>query len=86
MQSSPLSNQLQRARKILEALQQGIHPTTNEELPRNSSVNDIKVNRAIGTSILAIDQMTARTLRRAQLPGNVGRSWSVQWMVKIGIV
>ncbi len=75
MPSPPPSNQLQRARKVLEALQRGIDPCTQEELPHRSIVNDIEVNRAIATAVLAIDQMEARVLRRAQLPGNVGRSW-----------
>lgn len=71
-----LSNQLKRARTILEAVQQGINPSTNEELPRDSIVNDIEVNRAIGTALMAIDQVAAREARRAQLPDNVGRQWS----------
>ena len=76
MPSPMLSNQLQRARKILEALQQGLHPTNGRELPSDSIANDIDVNREMGTAILAIDQMKARMERRAQFPGNVGRSWS----------
>jgi transposase-like protein len=76
MPSPPLSNQLQRARQILEALQQGLHPATGRELPSDSIANDIDVNRAFGTAVLAVDQMRARMERRAQLPGNVGRSWT----------
>ena len=72
----PLSNQFANARKILESLQQGIDPETNRELPKNSIVNNIVVNRAIALSVMAIDQIVTRMERRAQLPTNVGRSWS----------
>ena len=34
------------------------------------------VNRALSMSVLAIDQMTARLARRAQLPEKVGRTWT----------
>ena len=72
----PLSNQLQRAREILEALQQGIDPIDKCELPKTSILNNIEVNRAIGTAVMAVDHMNNRMQRRSQLPSNVGRSWS----------
>ena len=71
----PLSNQLQRARQILEALQQGIDPIAHCELPSGSIVNNIEVNRAIGLGGMALDQMNTRMQRRAHLPSNVGRPW-----------
>ena len=76
MPSSSLSNQLHRARRILEALQHGIDPIANSELPSDSIVNNIEVNRAIGLGVLALDQMNARMQRRAQLPSNVGKAWT----------
>lgn len=76
MPLSSLSNQLHRARGILEALQHGIDPIANSELPGNSIVNNIEVNRAIGLGVLVLDQMNARMQRRAQLPSNVGRTWN----------
>ena len=76
MRSSSLSNQLHRARRILEALQHGIDPIANHGLPSNSIVNNIEVNRAIGLGVMALDQMNARMQRRAQLPSNVGKAWT----------
>ena len=76
MQSSTLPDQLKRARQILEALQQGIDPIDKCELPKTSIVNNIEVNRAIGTAVMAVDHMNNRMQRRSQLPSNVGRSWS----------
>jgi hypothetical protein len=70
-----LSTQFQKARVVFESLQLGLHPETKEELPKNSIVNDINVNRAIGTAILALDQLQARISRRAQLPESVGKTW-----------
>lgn len=72
----PLSNQLHRARGILEALQHGIDPVAHCELPSSSIVNNIEVNRALGLGVMALDQMSTRMQRRAQLPSNVGRSWT----------
>jgi hypothetical protein len=46
---SALKNQFQRARSILECLVQGTHPKTGDELPKNSVVNEIEVNRAMAT-------------------------------------
>jgi hypothetical protein len=68
MPSPPLSNQLQRARNILEALQQGLHPTTGQKLPSDSIANDIDVNRAFETAILV-----ARCRRHRQAPKGVRR-------------
>ena len=73
----PLSNQLHRARQILEALQQGIDPIDKCELPKTSIVNNIEVNRAIGMAVMAVDHRNNRMQRRSQLPSNVGRSWSM---------
>jgi hypothetical protein len=52
----------------------GLNPETGEELPKDSIVNRIEVNRALSTGVIALEQMEARLARRAQLPGNVGRS------------
>ena len=69
-------NQFQRARLILDALVQGIHPKTGDELPEDSVANDIDVSRAMATAVLALDQMSARLARRAQLPESVGKAWT----------
>jgi hypothetical protein len=73
---STLENQFQRARAILNSLVQGIHPKTGDELPEDSIVNEIEVSRAMACAVLALDQMSARLARRAQLPESVGKAWT----------
>ena len=73
---SASKNQYQRARMILDSLVQGIHPKTGSELPEDSVVNDIDVSRAMCTAVFALDQMSARVARRAQLPESVGKAWT----------
>lgn len=73
---SVAKNQFQRARLILDSLVQGIHPKTGGELPEDSVANDIDVSRAMATAVLALDQMSARVARRAQLPQSVGKRWT----------
>lgn len=73
---SASKNQFQRARMILDSLVRGIHPKTGDELPEDSVVNDIDVSRAMGTAVFALDQMSARLARRAQLPESVGKAWT----------
>ena len=69
-------NQFQRARMILHALVQGIHPKTGGELPQDSVVNEIDVSRAMATAVFALDQLSTRLARRAQLPESVGKVWT----------
>ena len=69
-------NQYDRSRNVLMALIQGVHPTTSEDLPKDTIVNDIEVNRALHTAITALGLVQARVLRRAQLPEKVGKTWS----------
>jgi len=69
-------NQFQRARHILNALVQGTHPRTGDELSEDSIVNEIEVSRALAAAVLALDQMSARLARRAQLPASVGKPWT----------
>jgi hypothetical protein len=73
---SALKNPFQRARGVIEALVQGVHPTSGKELPKDSIVNEIEVTRALNTAVLAIDQASARLARRAQLPESVGKAWN----------
>jgi hypothetical protein len=73
---SALKNQFLRARVILDSLVQGIHPKTGGELPEDSVVNEIDVARAMATAVLALDQISARIARRAQLPESVGKTWT----------
>jgi hypothetical protein len=69
-------NQFQRARVILDSLVQGIHPKTGGDLPEDSVVNEIDVSRAMATAVFALDQVSARLARRAQLPESVGKTWT----------
>ena len=73
---SALKSQFQHARVVIQSLAQGVHPTSGKELPKDSIVNEIEVTRALGTAVLAIDQVNARIARRAQLPESVGKAWT----------
>jgi hypothetical protein len=66
----------QRARKILQALVQGVDPSTGEELPAGTILQQADVLRALLAGVTALEQVSARALRRAQLPDNVGRAWT----------
>ena len=69
-------DQFQRARVILDSLVQGVHPKTCGTLPEDSIINEIDVSRAMATAVFALDQMSARVARRAQLPESVGKAWT----------
>ncbi|MDB6043734.1 MAG: hypothetical protein JWM63_2285 [Gammaproteobacteria bacterium] len=66
----------QRARHILQALVQGIDPLTGEDLAPGTVLQQADVLRALLAGVAALEQTAARAQRRAQLPGNVGRSWN----------
>jgi hypothetical protein len=68
--------QEQRARKILQALVEGLDPTTGGELEAGTVLQRAEVLRALLAGVGALDQVSARAQRRALLPGNVGRNWS----------
>jgi hypothetical protein len=68
--------QEQRARKILQALVQGVNPTTGEELAAETILQQADVLRALLAGVSALEQVSARAQRRAQLPDNVGRTWT----------
>lgn len=70
--------QEQRARKILQALVQGMDPITGEELTAGTVLQQADVLRALLAGVEALDQVAARALRRAQLPDKVGRPWSAE--------
>jgi hypothetical protein len=46
-------NQFQRARTIIQSLVHGLDPETGHELPKDSIVNKIEVNRALSTGVLS---------------------------------
>jgi hypothetical protein len=66
----------QRSRQVLQALVQGIDPEKGTELPADTVLNRVDIVRALLTAIEAIDSVTIRAQRRAQLPQSVGKTWS----------
>jgi catalase (peroxidase I) len=68
--------QEQRARQILQALVQGVDPFNGEDLPAGTVLQQADVLRALLAGVAALEQLAARASRRAQLPQNIGRSWS----------
>lgn len=65
-----------KARQILQALIDGVDPSTGEELPPGTVLQEADVLRALLAGAAALDQVAAREQRRAQLPGNVGSTWT----------
>jgi catalase (peroxidase I) len=70
--------QERRARQILQALVQGVDPFDGEELPAGTVLQQADVLRALLAGVAALEQDAARASRRAQLPRNIGRTWSAQ--------
>ncbi len=70
------SKQYRKARSVLQSLIQGLDPETGAELPQDAIVNRIEVNRSMHVAVTAMEQAEARILRRAQLPGSVGKAWT----------
>jgi hypothetical protein len=69
-------NRYQKARAVLQSLIQGLDPETGAELPKDTIVNRIEVNRSMLVAVTAMEQVAARVLRRAQLPESVGKTWT----------
>jgi hypothetical protein len=65
-----------KAKQILQSLIQGIDPVTGEELSRETALQHAEVLRALLAGLSALEQTTARAMRRAQLPDNVGQAWT----------
>ena len=66
----------QRSKQVLQALIQGVDPDKGTELPADTVLNRVDVVRALLAAISALDAVTARAQRRAQLPASVGKTWS----------
>ena len=64
------------ARKIIDALANGIDPETGEILPEQSTFNNPQVIRALFVAAKALDNAERRAERDNSLPGNAGRPWS----------
>ena len=65
-----------QARAILHALTQGIDPENGAELPKSAITFRSEIVRALYTAVALFDQAKAREMRRAQLPGSVGKPWT----------
>jgi hypothetical protein len=70
--------QERRARQILQALIQGVDPFNGHELPSGTVLQQADVIRALLVGVAAMEQDAARASRRAQLPRNIGRTWSAE--------
>lgn len=64
------------AKKIIDALANGIDPETGEILPEQSMFIRPQVIRALLVAIKALDSAAKRAERTKSLPDNAGRSWS----------
>jgi hypothetical protein len=66
----------EKALEIIESLIMGLDPETNEALPKSSVLNRSDVLRAFLAATAALEQVMARSARRAMLPSGVGRTWT----------
>lgn len=64
------------AKKIVEALADGVDPETGEVLPGQSEFNSPQVIRALFVAVKALERVAKRVDRASSLPSNAGRSWS----------
>ena len=63
--------------RILTTLIAGCDPRSQQRLPSGSILHAPNVLRALLLAVSALEASTARTRRRAALPPNVGREWTV---------
>ncbi len=64
------------AKKIIEALANGIDPVTGEILTAQSTLNNSQVIRALFVATQARGKESKRSERISTLPNNAGRPWS----------
>lgn len=67
-----------KAQEVLQALVQGNDPDTGTPLSRDSVLNRTEVLRALLAGLTALEVLRVREQRRAQLPDNVGKSWTAE--------
>lgn len=63
------------AKKIIDALANGVDPETGEILPAQSTFNNPQVIRALFVAVKALDRAAKRAERDSSLPSNAGRPW-----------
>lgn len=64
------------AKKVIDALANGIDPATGEILPTQSTFNNPQVIRALFVAVKALESAEKRAERERALPEKAGRSWS----------
>lgn len=64
------------AKRIIDALANGIDPESGEILPAESTINAPQVIRALFVAVAALDRAVKREERNESLPDNAGRAWS----------
>ena len=65
-----------KALRILDALIRGADPATGVDIPSGSVLEQPDVIRALLEGVSAIKSSNERDARRAQLPKNIGRTWT----------
>jgi len=68
----------EEALRIVQALADGVDPFTGEVFPENSPYQTAQVVRALYASIQALEHQTDADARRANLPANAGKPWTVE--------
>ena len=63
------------AMKIIQALAEGVDPTTGEVFPEDSPYNDPRVIRALFQALKALERFKERERRAGELPSNAGKPW-----------
>jgi hypothetical protein len=66
---------LTAARRIIEALADGVDPRTGEVLPSGSPIDCTGVVRALHVALAAIDALVRKRERTSALPDNAGKPW-----------
>lgn len=67
--------EISEAVKIVQALAEGVDPTTGEVFRENSPYNDPRVIRALFQALQAMKRVDERNRRAKNLPGNSGKPW-----------
>jgi hypothetical protein len=67
-----------QALEIVRLLTDGIDPTTGEELPAGSPLQQPQIIRALAMALRLLQAEAARAARRARLPEQTGQPWSAE--------
>ena len=69
---------LQKAKRIVEALSDGVDPRTGDVLTPGSPIESPEVIRALQVALRSITYEIQLTERRKSLPDNAGKSWNAK--------